>query len=152
MTDKHSTLLFTFLLSTTVTHKMAMEDTRKLSAISPESDQTVSDDSLEEVSDKANISNEFSDLLPSFEMHNFMFNRTLTDDLPPAYQESITDTVGSSTQYSESVPFSEPALNPANFVLNNLHKLQKINLPFDVRVTLTEKLPQQACLTKVETL
>ncbi|ODQ48808.1 hypothetical protein PICMEDRAFT_14338 [Pichia membranifaciens NRRL Y-2026] len=121
---------------------MAMDDTRKLSAISPESDQTVSDDSLEEVSDKANISNEFSDLLPSFEMHNFMFNRTLTDDLPPAYQESITDTVGSSTQYSESVPFSEPALNPANFVLNNLHKLQKINLPFDVQVTLTEKLPQ----------
>ncbi|GAV26957.1 hypothetical protein PMKS-000418 [Pichia membranifaciens] len=102
----------------------------------------MSDNEPEEVSDKANISNEFSDLLPSFEMHNFMFNRTLTDDLPPAYQESITDTVGSSTENNDSVHLSEPTLNPANFVLNNLHKLQKINLPFDVRVTLTEQMPQ----------
>lgn len=121
---------------------MSIEDSAEMIVIRSDLDHDNTEDS-NDVSDKANVSNEFDDLLPSFEMHNYMFNRTLTDDLPPAYQESITDTLTSSTQHSESVPSLDAStLNPANFVLNNLHKLQKISLPFDVKVTLTEKLPQ----------
>lgn len=95
---------------------MSIEDSAEMIVIRSDLDHDNTEDS-NDVSDKANVSNEFDDLLPSFEMHNYMFNRTLTDDLPPAYQESITDTLTSSTQHSESVPSLDAStLNPANFV------------------------------------
>jgi hypothetical protein len=91
-----------------------------------------------------------SDVLPSFQMHNFMFNRTLNDisfsnELPPEYEESLTGTLASSSnQLNEenSVTFGIEDIDKNNLLLNNLDKLQKINLPFDAHITLTQDMPQ----------
>lgn len=90
-------------------------------------------------SNSLKFSKEYGDLLPSFEMHNSMFNRTLNEDVAPGYQESLNETVISSNCISDSIPStSDMTLNSNDFVLNNLHKLQKIDLPFEVNVTLTK--------------
>lgn len=86
------------------------------------------------------FSKEYNDLLPSFEMHNSMFNRTLNEDISPGYQESLNETVISSNCISESSPSTDITLNSNDFLLNNLHKLQKINLPFEVNVTFTKDI------------
>lgn len=89
------------------------------------------------------FSKDYSDLLPSFEMHNFMFNRTLNEDITPDYQESVTDTVISSSHQIDAISTTDPDLiHSGEFVLNNLHKLQKINLPIEVNITLTKDVPQ----------
>lgn len=91
--------------------------------------------------------NELSDLLPSFQMHNYMFNRTLTessltDSVPPQYEESMCDS-RSSTLLDESAtnPSYIPSIDSSNLLLNNLDKLQKINLPFEAKIELTEEMP-----------
>lgn len=92
------------------------------------------------------LHNDFdSDVLPSFQMHNFMFNRALTDvslsnDLLPEYEESVSDTIASSAGLSYDQN-STLTLDPAKSLLNNLDKLQRINLPFEAKVTLTKEIP-----------
>ncbi|KGK36973.1 hypothetical protein JL09_g3855, partial [Pichia kudriavzevii] len=76
------------------------------------------------------------DILPSFQMHNFMLNRPIDDkanvDQPPNYEDSST--------IASTVVSRQTSLDPSNFLLNNLDKLQKINMPFKAEITLTEEL------------
>ncbi|VEU23791.1 DEKNAAC105059 [Brettanomyces naardenensis] len=86
------------------------------------------------------------DVLPSFEMHNYMFNRTFSDveatrssEKPPDY-DSATSESSITRQHSERE--TDPSRNADVLVLNNLDQLQKIDLPLDVKITLTKKPPR----------
>ncbi|GME71319.1 unnamed protein product [Ambrosiozyma monospora] len=97
--------------------------------------------------------------LPSFEMHNYMFNRTLLDTEyirdqgafpPPTYEEqafqqaTTSNLTGPPDQVSPDARvarFVDPTINPDMLVLNNLDTLQTLNLPIKLTVVLTKKLP-----------
>lgn len=89
----------------------------------------------------------YEDLLPSFQMHTFMFNRSLAgstsnEDLPPEYEEMISTSENASSNFISDITSSAETdtptfTDPENLVLNNLNKLQRINLPFKANITLT---------------
>ncbi|GME77376.1 unnamed protein product [Ambrosiozyma monospora] len=94
--------------------------------------------------------------LPSFEMHNYMFNRTLLDteyirdervSPPPAYDEQAfqqaSTTVPPDHVLSEArvARFVDPTTNPDILVLNNLELLQSLKLPIKLTIVLTKRLP-----------
>lgn len=82
------------------------------------------------------------DVLPSFEMYNYMFNRTiddvrvdLTNERPPAYTLSGAD----SDAVNDGSFDADPSHNPDSLLLNHISQLQKIDLPVDVKIVLTKK-------------
>lgn len=94
------------------------------------------------------------DVLPSFEMHNYMFNRTIYDtenisslDRPPQYEDlSILDNLkkcenGHHPQLDAN-NFVDPTKNPNLLLLNNLEKFQKIDLPIHIQIVLTKLVPK----------
>lgn len=97
------------------------------------------------------------DVLPSFEMHNYMFNRTIFDtenltslDQPPNYdasnirhRESFTS-VESDHIFPPNDPnnYVDPTTNPNLILLNNFDKLQKIALPINIQIVLTKSVPK----------
>jgi hypothetical protein len=98
---------------------------------------------------------EVEDLLPSFQMHNFMFNRVLTgpnyNGISPPDYDSISSESGVKpiviSGGTEIDPNAEMELDavydagqPTNLVLNNLDRLENINAPVKVIITLTEQL------------
>ncbi|KAG7916311.1 hypothetical protein KL905_004714 [Ogataea polymorpha] len=88
----------------------------------------------------------YEDVLPSFEMHNYLFNRTLfdTERIPqsglPPYGESYPESTTSSQSVATANPIS-PIDNPDLLVLNNLSTLQTIDLPLKVSIVFTKKFP-----------
>ncbi|KAG7841113.1 hypothetical protein KL942_002101 [Ogataea angusta] len=88
----------------------------------------------------------YEDVLPSFEMHNFLFNRTLfdTERIPqsglPQYGESYPESTTSSQSVAAENQIS-PIDNPDLLVLNNLSTLQTIDLPLKVSIVFTKKYP-----------
>lgn len=84
-----------------------------------------------------NFNKECDDFLPSFEMHSFMFNRSLNENNLPDYQD--IEPVASNDQINSMIS-NDAELNSGEFVLNNLNKLQKINLPIEVNVTFTKDI------------
>jgi hypothetical protein len=99
---------------------------------------------------------EVEDLLPSFQMHNFMFNRVLTGPnyngiSPPDYDSISSESgvkpiviSGGSTEIDPNAEMELDAVydagQPTNLVLNNLDRLENINAPVKVIITLTEHL------------
>ncbi|GME81624.1 unnamed protein product [Ambrosiozyma monospora] len=103
------------------------------------------------------------DFLPSFEMHNYMFNRTLLDteyirdDHPPTYEEqafqqsSAADAMVPPDQASPESRYVDPTINPDMLVLNNLDSMQTLNLPIKLTIVLTKKLPLRNVQSERET-
>ena len=124
---------------------------------------------------------EIEDILPSFEMHNYMFNRTIYDteniaslSHPPTYDELLSnnarnlhsvhlentndihetlesfmnetndqETLGPPPPLStDPNNFVDPTANPNLLLLNNLDKVQKIDLPISIQIVLTKSLPK----------
>lgn len=88
------------------------------------------------------------DFLPSFQMHNSMFNRTLDDPinkkdvLPPQYEESVSETLCSSRQLNSTISTTtEGSYDSSNLLLNNLDKLQRLSLPIEAKITITDDIP-----------
>ncbi|GMG40293.1 unnamed protein product [Ambrosiozyma monospora] len=97
--------------------------------------------------------------LPSFEMHNYMFNRTLLDteyirderaSPPPTYEEQAFQRASSAdatvppdhvSPEARVARFVDPTMNPDMLVLNNLDTLQTLKLPIKLTIVLTKKLP-----------
>ncbi|TID28756.1 hypothetical protein CANINC_002275 [Pichia inconspicua] len=98
------------------------------------------------------------DVLPSFEMHNYMFNRTIFDtenltslDQPPNYDASNVRHRASFSSTAESdhiFPpgdlnnYVDPTTNPNLILLNNFDKFQKIALPIHIQIVLTKSIPK----------
>ncbi|KAG7797850.1 hypothetical protein KL944_004671 [Ogataea haglerorum] len=88
----------------------------------------------------------YEDVLPSFEMHNYLFNRTLfdTERIPqsglPQYGESYPESTTSSQSVAAGNQIS-PIDNPDLLVLNNLNTLQTIDVPLKVSIVITKKFP-----------
>ncbi|GMF08043.1 unnamed protein product [Ambrosiozyma monospora] len=97
----------------------------------------------------------FEHFLPSFEMHNYMFNRTLLDteyirdDKPPTYEEqtSSADVVN----VSHETRYVDPTINPDMLLLNNLDNMQTLNLPIKLTIILTKSLPLRNVHSERET-
>ncbi|GME76251.1 unnamed protein product [Ambrosiozyma monospora] len=87
--------------------------------------------------------------LPSFEMHNYMFNRTLLDteyirdEPPPPYEESEAFQQSGTPEISRLAVagYMDPTENPDMLVLNNLDNLQALDLPIKLTIVLTKKPP-----------
>lgn len=85
---------------------------------------------------------ELEDVLPSFEMHNHMFNRSINDlsvptNQPPEYLEN------SDRDRSHADPYNTPSfLDPSSLLLNNLSKLKMIPLPITIQTVITSEPPQ----------
>lgn len=84
---------------------------------------------------------QIEDVLPSFAMHNYMFNRTVQDvendlsgELPPAY-EALSD----QSSGIEAIPADSMSSDFNSKVLNHLDDLQKIDLPIEVKIIVTEQ-------------
>lgn len=98
------------------------------------------------------------DLLPSFAMHNYMFNRTIydRDDFgrpAPAYDTSGFNTItpeNSNQTISSMDPNFDPADNQDLLVLNRLDRLQRIHPPVEITVVLTSKQPKVNTAMKSE--
>lgn len=92
----------------------------------------------------------FGDVLPSFEMHHFMLNRSLSQPeyhliFPPEYEDSMAETSISSLsnfQNQQNDTPEIPSFDSSELLLNNLHKLQRINIPVNVSITLTKEMPE----------
>lgn len=90
------------------------------------------------------------DVLPSFEMHNYMFNRTIydTEDINNLAQPPNYEDVSSLHDYNELVnqtdpnQFVDPTKNPNALLLNYLDKFQKIDLPIGIQIILTKQVPK----------
>lgn len=89
------------------------------------------------------------DVLPSFEMHNYMFNRTIYDTEnisssgnPPSYEDMNVPSTTSNIAPRDLNNFVDPTKNPNLLLLNNLEKFQKIDLPLTVQVVLTKTVPR----------
>lgn len=93
------------------------------------------------------------DVLPSFEMHNYMFNRTIFDteniaslEQPPTYDEAPPNTTGDLNRSNSSLfdqnNFVDPTKNPNLLLLNNLDKFQKLDVPLDIQIVLTKSIPK----------
>ncbi|GAV28654.1 hypothetical protein PMKS-002128 [Pichia membranifaciens] len=89
------------------------------------------------------------DVLPSFEMHNYMFNRTIYDTEnisssgnPPSYEDMNVPNATSNITPRDLNNFVDPTKNPNLLLLNNLEKFQKIDLPLTVQVVLTKTIPK----------
>lgn len=85
------------------------------------------------------------DILPSFQMHNYMFNRPLHDDLNstdlPGYESELA-TLRSNRVINPSENIDiDPIRNPKSLLLNNTNNLIKVDLPIDIKITLTKQLP-----------
>ncbi|GME81586.1 unnamed protein product [Ambrosiozyma monospora] len=111
----------------------------------------------------------FEHFLPSFEMHNYMFNRTLLDteyirdernSPPPSYQEQTLEQPGTAdatgppdhvSPEARVARFVDPTMNPDMLVLNNLDTLQTLNLPIKLTIVLTKKLPLRNVCSERET-
>ncbi|GME79489.1 unnamed protein product [Ambrosiozyma monospora] len=119
-----------------------------------------------------------TDFLPSFEMHNFMFNRTIYDTeyirggdmqeaLPPKYEDQnsikISDSKASLDIEAEPQPhrpvpsrlisaaqYVDPTTNPDLLVLNNLNALPTLKLPIKLTIVLTRQLPLPGVHTDTE--
>jgi hypothetical protein len=89
------------------------------------------------------------DILPSFQMHNYMFNRTIYDgcedelsnanDLPSYTSEvnTIRSTVGPNPHSSV-----DPTTNPKLILLNNADQLPQVDVPIEVKIVLTKRQPK----------
>lgn len=82
---------------------------------------------------------ELEDVLPSFEMHNHMFNRSIKDlsvptNQPPEYLEDF--------DRDQSANIIPHLLDPSSLLLNNLSSLKKIPLPINVQIVITSEPPQ----------
>lgn len=92
--------------------------------------------------------NVLEDVLPSFEMHNYMFNRTIYDtenitlsDLPPNYDDNINQNINDKPIDLNN--FVDPTKNPNLILLNNLEKFQRIDLsPLNIQIVLTKNIPK----------
>ncbi|GMM32462.1 hypothetical protein DAMA08_052070 [Martiniozyma asiatica (nom. inval.)] len=93
----------------------------------------------------------YEDVLPSFEMHNYMFNRSIYDaeehsqtDQAPEYSVATSDsldlTTNSLTSTQPSSHFVDPTQNPNLLALNNPN-MPRVGLSIDVKITLTKSLP-----------
>lgn len=136
---------------------------------------------MEQQVHEAESDGEIEDVLPSFEMHNYMFNRTIYDteniaslSHPPTYDELLSNNVKNlhnvhlenSSDIHETLEefmnetndqetlgpppplsmdtnnFVDPTKNPNLLLLNNLDKVQKIDLPLSIQIVLTKTLPK----------
>ena len=119
-------------------------DNEQLIYIDDSGSQSIKNISLSER--KLDEKDYLTDILPSFQMHNHMFNRTLVDPYsvgqgPPEYEESSSESIGLSTTPTQADSFDYTLNDPSSLLLNNLDKIQKINLPFSVTIKLTEEMP-----------
>ncbi|KAG7829833.1 hypothetical protein KL919_001352 [Ogataea angusta] len=82
------------------------------------------------------------DVLPSFQMHNQLFNRTVLDPGDeielPGYEETSCPYFARGLASEEQV---SPLQNPDLLVLNNLKSLRKINAPVQITITFTNQSP-----------
>lgn len=83
---------------------------------------------------------ELEDVLPSFEMHNHMFNRSINDlsvpvNQPPEYLEY-------SNQADLGMNSIPSFLDPSSLLLNNLASLKRIPLPISTQIVITSEPPQ----------
>lgn len=87
------------------------------------------------------------DILPSFQMHDYMFNRAIhdpyadeeTDSELPDYASEI-NTIRS-TRPVDPNRFINPTENPSLVLLNNVNKLPKADIPISIKIVLTKKQP-----------
>ncbi|GME70359.1 unnamed protein product [Ambrosiozyma monospora] len=108
------------------------------------------------------------DFLPSFEMHNYMFNRSfrdtecIGDEHPPTYEEQFlqqADTADASIPADidyispeiSSARYVDPTVNPDMLVLNNLDSMQDLNLPIKLTIVLTKKPISENIPSEMET-
>ncbi|GME81047.1 unnamed protein product [Ambrosiozyma monospora] len=105
------------------------------------------------------------DFLPSFEMHNYMLNRTLLDteyirdertSPPPSYEEHTNKSEGTVppdhvSPEARIARFVDPTVNPKMLVLNNLNTLQTLELPIKLTIVLTKTLPPGSGYSERET-
>ncbi|KAG0686484.1 hypothetical protein C6P40_003966, partial [Pichia californica] len=89
------------------------------------------------------------DVLPSFEMHNYMFNRTIYDTenitssgKPPGYEDLGIGNNNSNMEPRDLNNFVDPTRNPNLLLLNNLEKFQRIDLPISIQIVLTKTAPR----------
>lgn len=107
----------------------------------------------EEIEDDLTI---LEDVLPSFEMHNYMFNRTIFDtenitasDNPPNY-EDLNLSNSCNIQPRDLNNFVDPTQNPNLLLLNNLEKFQRIDLPLTIQIVLTKSAPRVGLIPERE--
>ncbi|KAG7885198.1 hypothetical protein KL938_001455 [Ogataea parapolymorpha] len=83
------------------------------------------------------------DVLPSFQMHNQLFNRTVLDSKDeielPGYEATSCPYFARRELTSEEQV--SPLQNPELLVLNNLNSLRKINAQVRITITLTDQSP-----------
>ncbi|ODV86758.1 hypothetical protein CANARDRAFT_114982 [[Candida] arabinofermentans NRRL YB-2248] len=93
------------------------------------------------------------DILPSFEMHNYMFNRTVFDtdnsrNIRARYLPSYEDMTSSTSERVEQANFepeishANPTMHPEILILNNLKSSQLIDTPLAITITLTKRFPR----------
>lgn len=111
--------------------------------------------------DSNNLENDSENLptlehvLPSFQMHNYLLNRTIFDregletDQPPLYDDnSPTEPENYAINLDEIV---DPTQNPNLLLLNNINKLPKIESKIKVGIVLTKEQPMVGKSYKRET-
>lgn len=99
------------------------------------------------------------DILPSYQMHNYMFNRTIFDeeddelydnDNLPNYASEVNtiitehqDTHNNENSYISDREFAiDPTTNPKLILLNNTDQLPHIKAPIEVKIVLTKRQPK----------
>lgn len=86
------------------------------------------------------------DILPSFQMHNYMFNRTLYDETEESVNNDLPDYASEintlrSTRPIDPNSFVDPTENPNLILLNNTDKLPSVDAPVDIKIVLTKRQP-----------
>lgn len=80
------------------------------------------------------------DVLPSFEMHNHMFNRSIQDlSLPPNQPPEYLENTLARMQTLGETP---AILDPENMLLNNLGTLKKLSVPVNIQLVITSQPPE----------
>lgn len=84
------------------------------------------------------------DVLPSFEMHDYMFNRSVYDDpsdsSPPEYTEaSDTSSADSVCDSQNTVPETAPFEETDRLLLSKLDKLDRVDVPIEIHIVITTK-------------
>lgn len=86
------------------------------------------------------------DILPSFQMHNYMFNRTLYDETEESIENDLPEYASEINTIRSIRPidpnrFVDPTENPNLILLNNTDKLPLVDAPVDIRIVLTKRQP-----------
>lgn len=99
------------------------------------------------------------DILPSFQMHNFMLNRSIYDDnhISDSNDSELPDYVSEMNSIRSLNVLNElnrfdSNENNKNSLLNNVDKLKSVDVPIEIKIVLTKKAPKRGKTAEKESV